>query len=355
MTTQHSPLARLLVAVYVLLVVYASLYPLTGWREANAPVLEFLRAPWPPYDTRFDIVVNVLAYLPLGALVVLGLYPRVQSGWALLCALLGAAALSLGLETVQNFLPQRHASTLDLTANTLGAFAGGLLGLAFAPWLLHAGPLRRLRSRLFKPGAAADLGLVLTGMWLFIQLNPATLLFGAGDLRDLFSAPEGPGHAPALFIGVEALTAASGIVALSLLLSLITASERFVRTACVVLLFLALAIKTAAFAIVMRAENIFAWLTPGALQGLAAGVIGAALMVGLPRRLRLVFAALLIMGAAILVNLAPANPYLAATLAVWRQGHFLNFNGLTRLVAAAWPFAAVAYLIYFAAVRSSER
>lgn len=355
MTAQHSPLARLLLAVYALLVVYASLYPLTGWREANAPLLEFLGAPWPPYDTRFDTVVNVLGYLPLGALVVLSLYPRLQGGWALLCALLGAAALSLGLETAQNFLPQRHASTLDLGANTLGALAGSLLALGFAPWLLHPGPLRRLRTRLFKPGAAADLGLVLLGMWLFIQLNPAMLLFGAGDLRDLFSAPEGPGHAPALFIGVEALTAAFSTVAIALLLSLITASQRFVRTACVLLLLLALAIRTAAFAIVMRAEYVFAWLTPGAAQGLAAGVIGAALLVGLPRRLRLVCAALLIMSAAILVNLAPANPYLAATLAVWRQGHFLNFNGLTRLVAAAWPFAAVAYLIYFAAVRSGER
>jgi len=48
---------------------------------------------------------------------------------------------------------------------------------------------------------------------------------------------------------------------------------------------------------------------------------------------------------AALVNLAPANPYLAQSLAVWPQGHFLNFNGLTRLVAALWPFAAIAYLL----------
>ena len=42
---------------------------------------------------------------------------------------------------------------------------------------------------------------------------------------------------------------------------------------------------------------------------------------------------------------------LAASLKVWQQGHFLNFIGLTRLVSALWAFAALAYLIYFAARR----
>jgi hypothetical protein len=46
-----------------------------------------------------------------------------------------------------------------------------------------------------------------------------------------------------------------------------------------------------------------------------------------------------------LVNLAPENPYLVHSLAVWRQGHFLNFNGLTRLVSTLWPFAALAYVL----------
>jgi hypothetical protein len=98
----------------------------------------------------------------------------------------------------------------------------------------------------------------------------------------------------------------------------------------------------------MRAENVFAWLTPGAQIGLAIGVPAAMLAVGLPRGMRLMLAALLIMAATVLVNLAPPNPYLAASLKVWQQGHFLNFNGLTRLVSALWPFAALGYLMYLA-------
>jgi hypothetical protein len=55
------------------------------------------------------------------------------------------------------------------------------------------------------------------------------------------------------------------------------------------------------------------------------------------------------MAATVFVNLAVPNPYLAATLKVWQQGTFLNFNGMTRLASALWPFAALGYLIFLAA------
>jgi hypothetical protein len=73
--------------------------------------------------------------------------------------------------------------------------------------------------------------------------------------------------------------------------------------------------------------------------------------IALPRTARLALAAVLFMAATVLVNLAPANPYLAASLKVWQQGHFLNFNGLTRLVSALWAFVALVYLIYLASRR----
>jgi ABC-type sugar transport system substrate-binding protein len=95
-------------------------------------------------------------------------------------------------------------------------------------------------------------------------------------------------------------------------------------------------------------------MTPGALQGLVAGLAAALLAVGLPRVARLAMAAVLLMIAAILVNLAPQNPYMAAMLKLWQQGHFLNFNGLTRLVATLWPFAALSLLIHLAARRRDD-
>jgi hypothetical protein len=102
---------------------------------------------------------------------------------------------------------------------------------------------------------------------------------------------------------------------------------------------------------VMRAENVLAWLTLGAQLGLLVGAVTALLAIALPRTARLALAAVLLMAATVLVNLTPPNPYLAATLKVWQHGHFLNFNGLTRLVSALWPFMALGYLIYLASRR----
>jgi len=42
---------------------------------------------------------------------------------------------------------------------------------------------------------------------------------------------------------------------------------------------------------------------------------------------------------------------MAAMLKLWQQGHFLNFNGLTRLLATLWPFAATGFLIHLAGRR----
>ncbi len=52
--------------------------------------------------------------------------------------------------------------------------------------------------------------------------------------------------------------------------------------------------------------------------------------------------------AVIVVNLAPENPYLVAALKVWRHGHYVSFNDMTRLLSALWPFFALGYLILLA-------
>lgn len=344
-------MTRFLLAIYVLLAVYASLYPLSGWRDPGGQMFAFLTAPWPRYLTAFDVGANFLGYAPYGLLCVLAVRPRLAAAKAVLLAVLSGGVLSLALESAQSYLPARIPSNLDVLANLCGAAAGGVAGAWLAPWLLHTGPLRQLRALAFVPGAAADLGLALLGLWLFAQLNPATLLFGSGDLRDLFAGAAGERHAAQLFVSVEAATTAANLMAVALLASAGARPGVPVRGLVVALLAIALLVKTFAFAILMRAEHVFAWLTPGAQLGLAAGIALALVALRLPRTARLALAAVLLMTATVLVNLAPPNPYFAETLKVWEQGHFLNFNGLTRLVSAAWPFAALGYLVYLAAAQ----
>ncbi|HSH07363.1 MAG TPA: VanZ family protein [Burkholderiales bacterium] len=347
-----SPLARFLLLAWALLAVYASLYPLTGWRDPGVSAFAFLTAAWPRYVTVLDLTMNVAAYAPFGALCVLALYPRVRGVAAVVVALAAGALLSFALEAAQSFLPARISSNVDWLCNMGGTLLGAVAVAPVAGWALEAGPLKRMRAAAFEAGVTADLGLVVLGLWLFAQLNPATLLFGLGDLRALFATLPAIEQPPTLFVSIEALTAAANLTAAALILASIASATVALRALVLALIAAALVVKVLAFAILVDASNILAWLTPGAQRGLVLGLVLALLGVGLSGVARLILAAILLMAATVLVNLAPPNPYRAAILSVWSQGHFLNFNGLTRLVSSVWPFVALAYLIWLASRRA---
>jgi VanZ family protein len=348
MAPHASPLARYLLAAYLLLVVYGSLYPLSGWRDQGLSPFAFLGAPPPQYFTGFDVALNVAAYLPLALLAVLALAPRVNGAAAALIATAGATAISLLLEAAQSYLPERIPSNADLAANAVGAAIGALAGVAISSHLAPEAGMRRVRARLFGMGHAADLGLVLTGLWLFTQLNPETLLFGNGDLRSFIGGATPELYPAETFVRIEAAVAAANVIAVALFVALLVAADGPRRRIAAAAIVVALAARTAAFAILFEPHAAFAWLTPGAATGLALGSLIAVVAVGLPRAGTVALCGFALMAATVLVNLAPENPYLAHSLAVWWQGHFLNFNGLTRIVSTLWPFAALVYLLAMA-------
>jgi hypothetical protein len=267
---------------------------------------------------------------------------------ALIVAGLAGCLLSLALEALQTYLPSRIPANLDLMTNGLGAFAGAGLGWRFGVGLLAGGRIYALRHRLFLSGAHYDLGLVLLALWLFTQLNPETLLFGNGDLRDLLEHSPTPLYPAEVFIQMEAAVAACNLIAVGLFASSMVQDGQALRRLLLLPLAAAMALKTIAVGVLLKAQNVFAWLTPGALLGLVGGALVLMLAVALPRAARLALAGLLLMAATVLVNLAPENPYLANALAQWPHGYFLNFNGVTHLVSLAWPFAALFYLMLIA-------
>src|SRR6267142_5615616 len=178
---QPSTLARYLFVAYVLLVVYASLHPFSGWRDRGLPPFAFVAAPFTRPMPVFDVVVNVIGYVPLGFLAALAAYPRLRGGRAFVFGFACSLLLSFALESLQLYLPTRTSSNLDLIANAAGGSLGALAALAASRPLMDAGELQRLRNELFLSGGRVDLGLVLLGLWLFSQLNPETLLFGTGQ------------------------------------------------------------------------------------------------------------------------------------------------------------------------------
>lgn len=335
-------LPRYLAFAYLVLVVYASLHPFAGWRDLGLSPLAFLDAAWPRYWTVFDLSINVVAYLPLGfflALTLVRLPGRLSAACA---ATLLAALLSFGLECVQTWLPSRVPSNLDLACNALGAGIGALLTLPYGERFFSR--IARLQRHLLAPVPHAELALVMLGLWLLTQLSPETLLFGAGDLRHLIGLTPAVAYAASSFFVIETSIIVSNTIAIGLIARTLLTERTSPHLVLVIFFALALSIRTLAAAVLVGPLDAFVWLTPGAGLGLLIGIAVLSLTLLLPAAPRLALAGLALMAGTVLVNLAPSNPYSAAALFTWRQGHFLNFNGLTRLVASIWPFLALPYL-----------
>ena len=338
-------LSGLLALVYPALLLYGSLFPLTGWRDSGVEPLAFLHAPLPRYWTVFDLISNLGLYLPLGFLWALWLlrWRGLQKIWWIAAA--PAIALSFGVEVVQNWLPARVPSNLDLACNALG----GVLGAVLARWrgnawmfALHdwaAGWLRLDRS--------TELGLVLLVLWCVGQWVPEGPVFVSGDWRGLWSswppdwAPRfGEAAAPAL----EAVAVAGHLLAVGLLLRELLRGSRLQGLAVACLFFLAAATTRAvAAAFVVRTAAAFDWLTVGAEYGLVAGSLLLLLAFFLPDRPRRWLAVASLVVATLAINLAGTNPYRASALPPEAGSAFTNFVGLTELVAVLWPLAALVW------------
>lgn len=336
-------LARYLALAWCGLVVYGSLHPFSGWRDTGVSPFAFLDGGWPRYWTAFDLLANVVVYLPLGFFLTLALNTLRWRWLAATLAVLAAAAVSFALEAVQTWLPSRVPSNVDLACNALG----GLLGTLFALWV---GPrfLARITAwqhRAVAPVPHAELGLTMLGLWLLVPLSPEILLFGAGDLRQTLGFNGAVPFVAADFVHIEAAITACNAIAVGLVLRQLCARTPLALLAIPVFLLAGLLIRTLSAAVLVNPANAFVWLTPGAQLGLFVALGVLAVGVFLPPTLRLMLAGTALMAGTVLVNLAPPNPYSAAALAVWRQGHFLNFNGLTRWVATLWPFLTLPFLL----------
>jgi VanZ family protein len=335
-----SRLALYLAGAYWLLAIYGSLYPFSGWTDSGAPLTAFITAGWPRYTTAFDIALNVAAYVPMGFLWLAALRRPLGRWLAPATAFAIGTLTSLSLETLQNYLPSRVPSNLDWGGNTLGTLLGAIAGVVWGATLIDGGRLHALRQRIFIDGTMADKGLLLVLLWLLTQFNPETLLFGNGDLRDLLDLGALDYDADD-FARIEAMIVGANTLAAALLVSLLA------RRRLPVLLVLAggLVAKSFAFELIMNGHDGLAWATEGSLKGLGAGIGLWLLASPLPSRWRQVLATLALLFAAIVVNLAPENPYLENTFQVWNPGQFLNFHGLTRLTSNLWPFLALPWLI----------
>lgn len=337
---QSSPLGRELCLVYVLLIGYATLHPFTGWRDRGISPLAWAEA-WPRIALPFDLALNVAAYVPFGLLFVRATYPRLRLTSGIVLATLCGTLLSGLLESLQTYLPSRTPSLADFATNGAGAFAGAVLGALVLALAGRGG--RGGGAEWFGDTPDRARALILAGLWLFAILYPESILFGHGSLVAYLGPVTGYPFTPAEFSRVEsAVTAASLFAAGSLLLrALGPGAPRLLA----VLVFIAAAgaARTLSQAILFPPEHLWAWLTPGALRGLGFGALALVATVALPQAMRLTLLVIAVTFSTVVVNFVPPNPYYSAAIADLNPGRFLNFNGLTQLVSALWPFVVALY------------
>jgi VanZ family protein len=363
--SQHKTSAWPLAGAYAALIVYASLYPFTGWRDQEIAPWEFLFAGWPKYWTGFDVAANVVGYVPLGFLLALSFMRRGNvrrftnhpNVGAVGVAVLAGMLLSLVMEGIQNYLPSRVASNVDFGLNVGGTLIGAIaatgleLGGAIDRW-------SRFRDRWFIDESRG--ALVLLALWPFALLFPAAVPLGLGQVLERLEGglaewlqdtpflewlPVREIELQPLMPAAELLLVALGAFIPCLLgYTILRSVGRRAVFACVAIA-LGVGVTALSAALSWGPTHAWAWLSLPVRIGVLFGLLLALLMLPVPRR---GCAAILLMALVVhlsVLNQAPASAYFADTLAAWEQGRFIRFNGLAQWLGWLWPFATLVYVL----------
>ena len=350
--------ALTLTLVFTGLVIYASLYPFSGWFwPAGQPLTALLVPPWPHYHIGFDDWSNFVGYMPLGALVYASALRRGRTPLAAgLVACVLPSMLSWAMEFTQHFLPGRYPSLMDWTLNSLGAAAG--LSLAIAVHTAGAGMhWSTLRERWFVPHSGATIALLV--LWPVGFLYPRNVPFGLGVtwerlqeaaydlLNDHPLAPWFDWLWASLGENTGTMSkAAEGFaVALGLLgpclVAFSVARPGWWRAAIVPLaVVVGLAANTLSAALNFGPVHALGWVTSTVPTGLALGAVLALGCVFMGPRPAAALGLVALSVNVALVAQAPSDPYYADSLQLWEQGRFIHFHGLAQWVGWLWPFAA---------------
>lgn len=364
---RHSPLARVGLVCFTLLVAYASLYPFSGWMSNGISPFAFLTAPKPRYITEFDLLTNVMGYCPFGALVVLSLHPRVSGARATLIALVAGALLSSVMEALQTWLPTRIPSNIDLITNALGALLGAAVVAPFTSALIDRGNLTRLRMAWFEPHAS--FAIVLIVLWPFAQVFPQEHLFGMGGIvREWLTDPDSwpmvwvQAYFPALIawqdsinlrpddlqnqLLLETMVTASSWIGTGLFASVAMRRTAPMLSILAALLAAALMTKAGIAELQFPDDNAFNWLSEGGRFALLTSSLVLVLLLRLPRWLRAVLAVVSLTALVVLTNILPPNPYAWISEQGWRMGRLVHFNSLAQWLGWVWPFMAFFYVVW---------
>jgi len=335
-------LAQLLFILYLCLVIYTSLTPFNFLLDSRVLPWSWLVAPTPRFIPLFDVITNIVGYLPFGFLMVFSLYPRLLKWSAFICTLFLGILVSGLLESLQTYLPTRIPSSIDWYSNTLGVLIGALFALPFSPQWLSGNKAARIRESIFGEHQGFFLLLLLCPL---AQIYPQNAWLGMGDfglqitrISPFWSFPLNNASQEILITSLATLSIGTvflfGIRKNASPLKLISG-----------LLFCMVLLKLLISQFQFGQTGASKWWSISVLVGLAIGLILTFFAHFLSRKTIWLFGMTSILGLIVLVNILPHNPYFYSLLEQLPQGKMTHINGLFSWISIVWPFLAMMLLL----------
>lgn len=326
-----------LLLLYAALLAYGSWYPF-GWGEAETSLFTFVHA-WPMHLDKGDVIQNVLVYMPFGLLMVVWRRRRDPFAVSLVLAAVCGTAISFGIECVQQYLPARVPSLVDVAMNFAGSVIGALLGALVSRDTTAGAGFLRWRDAWFQHGPLASTGLIVVGLWFLSQTTPLVPSLDIAQLRGalgyLYRSIIDPGAASAgKFATLWCYQSGLGI----LLCTLLAPGRPLLRTYVLLMAF----VCTCKLLIVGRLLS----LELVAAVALALPVLALARTLP-PRMLATAGVVLLAAGLAIYEMVPGAAPVLYEPGFNWVpfQGQMNDLSGLENILEFLWPPMAMACLL----------
>lgn len=337
-----------LTILYIGLVVYGSLYPGVGWRDPGEHILSFVADPWPRYITRTDLTTNFLAYVPLGFLGALALRHRMRLREAVIWVTAGGLALSLLMEMLQMYLPNRVSSNLDILTNGAGTLFGAVMARLAEVSKWPGRPLFSWRERWFLPGFLVNFGLLLLGLWALSQLSLQIPSFVAGNLHSRFTPFWETLQDPLSFRPVQALIYMLEITGLGLFAATMIRPGHRMIPIVVAVFAAAVLLKFLAAAALLKVTVLTRLFSLEAIVGLGAGLGLLVFILKSDRRKPFGYAILTLgcfIGAKIAYGLSQSEGTAFMFQNLVLSSKLFNVTSFAQMVSEVWPFLAILFLM----------
>lgn len=129
-----------LLALFTAFIFYGALFPFHDWRFPERPTLTILFVDWLDHIFIFDIVQNLLLFLPFGLFFACYLKQRnLPKKLTIWLPTIASLSISLTVELLQTLNPVRIPSLLDIALNVISGFWGASMAglfMTYYPWLL---------------------------------------------------------------------------------------------------------------------------------------------------------------------------------------------------------------------------